>query len=51
MDVSNQSLAPAAITSVHTGNDIDKPRSCVFGLSFSLKLFSSCVHCDVCYKA
>jgi hypothetical protein len=49
--VNNKSLAPAALTAVDTDNGIDEPKSCVFGLSLLLKIFSSCVHCDVCYKA
>jgi hypothetical protein len=52
--MNNQSLAPAAVTVVLTGYDIDEPRSGIIGLSLllaCLKFFSFGVHCDVCHKA
>ena len=48
--MNNHSLAPAAITTVNTANDTEEPRSYIFGLSLFLKLFSSCVRCNVFYR-
>jgi hypothetical protein len=36
MDMSNQYLALSAVKAVHTGRDIDEPRSCIIGLSLLL---------------